>query len=272
MTFVKNRTEQIVIMRGGGDVASGTIQKLHRCGFKVLVLEIAKPTAIRRKVSFSDVVYESEVVIEGDRARLVDSIEEIEKCWDQGIIPVKIDPKGKSIESIKPDVVVDAILAKKNLGTRIDLAPIVIGLGPGFEVGQDVNAIVETMRGHNLGRVIFSGSAMPNTGIPGNIAGHAKDRVIYSPNAGEIKLIKDIGDSVEKDEVIAHVEGEAVLATLTGILRGIIRDETVVFKGMKIGDVDPRLDQKENCYKISDKARNIAGGVLEAILSLDCKL
>lgn len=269
---MKNRTEQVVVVRGGGDVASGTIQKLHRCGFKVLVLEIEKPTAIRRKVSFSDVIYESEVVIEGDRAKLVESIQDIEKCWQDRIIPVIIDPKGQIIEDIKADVVVDAILAKKNLGTNRDLAPIVIGLGPGFEVGKDVDAIVETMRGHNLARVLLSGSAMPNTGIPGVIEGHSKDRVIYSPGSGKIKLLKDIGDSVEKDELIAYVEKSEVRATLTGILRGIIRDGTIVFEGMKIGDVDPRLNQRANCYKISDKARNIAGGVLEAILSLDCKL
>ncbi|MCM0647006.1 selenium-dependent molybdenum cofactor biosynthesis protein YqeB [Clostridium swellfunianum] len=260
--------QELVIIRGGGDIASGTIQKLHRSGFKVLVLEIEKPTFIRRKVCYGEAIYEKEFALEGATAKLIKNINELEEVWMQGKIPVLIDKEGYSIEVLKPRIVVDAILAKKNLGTHIEMADITIALGPGFEAGKDVHAVIETMRGHNLGRIILSGCAIKNTGIPGEIKGFSKERVIYSPSNGIIKNIREIGDVVKKDDLLAYVEKDEVLATLDGVLRGIIRDGSFVNKWLKIADIDPRLSEKENCFTISDKARAIGGAVLEAILYL----
>jgi len=257
---------KLVIVRGGGDLASGTIHKLHRCGFRVLVLELPKPTSIRRKVSFSEAVYDGEVTIEGVTAVLAGSMNEIEKAWDENKIPVAIDPEGEWIKKLIPSVLVDAMIAKRNLGTTKDMADIVIGLGPGFIAGKDVDVVIETVRGHNLGRLIFEGEAEKNTGVPGDIEGYSSERVIHSPEEGIIENIKDIGAIVEKDEVIARVGNALIRAKIPGVLRGIIRDGSYVKKGLKIADVDPRLTEKANCFTISDKARNIAGGVLEAIL------
>ncbi len=256
----------IVIVRGGGDLASGTIQKLYRSGFKVLVLEVPKPTSIRRDVSFSEVVYKGEVEIEGIRAIHVDSLSEIENAWRDKKVPVIIDEEGKYIKIIKPKIVVDAIIAKKNMGTTKDMADITIALGPGFTAGEDVDVVIETTRGHNLGRLIFHGQATKNTGIPGSIMGFSKERVIYSPCEGVMRNILDIGAVVEKDEVIAYIDETPIKATIPGLLRGILRSGSSVTEGFKIADIDPRLSEKTNCYTISDKARSIAGGVLEAIL------
>ena len=257
-----------VIVRGGGDIATGTIHKLHRCGFKVLVLEVEKPTSIRRNVCFSEAVYDGQAIVEDVKAILVRDREEIERAWKAGVVPVIIDKEGIFIDIIKPSVVVDGILAKKNLGTNKSMAPITIALGPGFNAGIDVDVVIETMRGHNLGRLIFEGYALKNTGIPGEVGGFSEDRVIYSPSEGKIKNVKKIGDIVKAGEVIAYIDKEKVYSKIPGLLRGIIRDEFIVTKGMKIGDVDPRLSEVENYNTISDKARNIGGGVLEAILIL----
>jgi len=259
---------EIVIIRGGGDLASGTIQKLHRSGFKVLVLEVAQPTSIRRDVSFSEAIYQGEVEIEGIRAVHVCSLSEIENAWRSKDVPVIIDEQGKYIKIIKPKIVVDAIIAKKNMGTTKDMADITIALGPGFIAGEDVDVVIETTRGHNLGRLIFQGAAAINTGIPGTIMGYSKERVLYSPCQGIIKNILDIGDVAEVDEVIAYIGETEVKATMPGLLRGILRSGSFVPKGFKIADIDPRLSEKLNCYTISDKARSIAGGVLEAVLYL----
>lgn len=256
----------IVIVRGGGDLASGTIQKLHRSGFKVLVLEVVNPTCIRRNVSFSEAIYEKEVEIEGIRAVSVSSLSEIESAWSNKKVPVIVDEEGKYIKELKPKVLVDAIIAKKNMGTTRDMADITIALGPGFTAGEDVDVVIETSRGHNLGRLIFHGQALKNTGIPGNIMGFSKERVIYSPCQGIMRNILDIGAMVTEDEVIAYVGDTEVKATIPGILRGILRSGSTVTKGFKIADIDPRLSEKLNCYTISDKARSIAGGVLEAVL------
>jgi len=258
----------IVIVRGGGDLASGTIQKLYRSGFRVLVLEVPRPTSIRRDVSFSEVVYESEIEIEGIRAIHVYSLSEIENAWSNKKVPVIIDKEGKYIKKIKPRIVVDAIIAKINTGTTKDMADITIALGPGFIAGKDVDVVIETTRGHNLGRLIFDGEAKKNTGIPGNIMGFTKERVIYSPFEGIMKNILDIGAVVEKDEVIAYVGENPIKAKISGLLRGILRNGSNVAKGFKIADIDPRISEKLNCYTISDKARSIAGGVLEAVLYL----
>ena len=256
----------IVIVRGGGDLASGTIQKLHRSGFRVLVLEVPEPTAIRRSVSFSEAVYEGKVEIEGIEAIHVYTLREIENAWFNKKIPVIIDDKGEYISKIKPKVVVDAIIAKKNIGTNKDMADITIALGPGFTAGIDVDVVIETSRGHNLGRLILSGKAKEDTGIPGSIMGYSKERVIRSTSAGIMKNVVDIGAVVEKDEVIAYIGDTPVKATIPGLLRGILRSGSIVTKGFKIADIDPRVSEKMNCYTISDKARNIAGGVLEAVL------
>lgn len=260
--------EHIVIVRGGGDIASGAIQKLYRSGFKVLVLEIERPTFIRRKVSFGEAVYEGETTLEGITAKLVKNLEEVDEVWKEGKISVLIDPEGYSIKKLKPKVVLDAILAKRNLGTTMDMADITIALGPGFEAGKDVHVVIETMRGHNLGRLITNGGAMENTGVPGQIKGFSKERVIYSPCEGTIKNMREIGDIVKKDEILAFVGDEEVKATIDGVLRGIIRDKTWVTKGLKIADIDPRLSEKDNCFTISDKSRAIGGAVLEAVLYL----
>lgn len=263
--------KDLIIVRGGGDIASGAIQKLHRSGFKVLVLEIDKPTAIRRNVAFSDAVYNGTSEVEGTKAVLIKNLEELEKAFNNKLIPIAVDPKGDYIEKLKPIAVVDGILAKKNLGTKKTMAPITVALGPGFEAGVDVDVVIETMRGHNLGRLIFEGFAIENTGVPGAIAGFSKERVIHSPVDGVIKNIKTIGDIVKAGEIIAKVNDEPIYATIDGLLRGIIKDGFLVNKGLKIADIDPRLKEVENYTTISDKARNIGGGVLEAILLLKNK-
>lgn len=261
----------IVIIRGGGDIASGAIQKLYRSGFKVLVLEIETPSAIRRKVAFCEAVYEKNIEIENIRARLVKDEAEIIECWNDNIVPVMIDSRGKIIDKLKPLVVVDGILAKQNFGTKRSMAPITIGLGPGFSAPEDVDIVIETMRGHNLGRLIEQGKASENTGVPGIIQGYGKERVIYSDYSGTIKNIEKIGSVVEKGDILAVVDNNYIYATISGVLRGIIRDGYKVKKGLKIADIDPRISEKINCFTISDKARNIGGAVLEAILYLKKK-
>ena len=260
--------DNIVVVRGGGDLATGVIHKLHRCNIKVVVLECEHPTAIRRTVSFCNAVFENEMVVEDVKCRLAYNIEEIYQILEDGDIPLIIDEKCKIIKDIKPVAVIDAIIAKKNIGTSIDMAPITIALGPGFEAGKDVHAVIETKRGHNLGRIIYEGFAAKNTGIPGEIKGYSKERVIHSPCEGIINNISEIGDYVEQNQIIATVGNENVYASLSGILRGIIYDKTYVKKGLKIADIDPREEELQNCYKISDKARCIAGGTLEALLNM----
>lgn len=260
--------KEIVIVRGGGDIASGVIQKLYRCGFKVLVLDIENPTCIRRAVSFSEALFEDEIEVEGIKSVRVRNLEEIEDAWKNNKVPVIIDPKGSYINLLKPKAVVDGILAKKNLGTYINMAPITIALGPGFEAGKDVDVVIETNRGHNLGRLIFNGEAQADTGAPGNIGGYTKERVIYSPCDGVINNVREIGDIVKKEEPLAYVGDYIVRATIDGVLRGIIRNNSKVYEGLKIADIDPRLEERKNCFTISDKARTIGGGVLEALIYL----
>lgn len=258
----------IIIVRGGGDIATGSIQKLFRAGFKVLVLEIEKPSAIRREVAFCEAIYDGEKTIEGITAKLCNTLDEIQACWKENKIPLKIDLNGNIIKELKPLAVVDAILAKKNCGTTREMAPITIGLGPGFEAGKDVDIVIETMRGHNLGKLIFQGKPMENTGIPGLIKGVGKERVIYSPCAGKVKNINKIGDIVEKEQVIAKVNDCDVKATISGVLRGLIKDGYEVPERFKMADIDPREEEQQNCFTISDKARAIGGAVLEAVLYL----
>lgn len=266
---MKNR---LIIVRGGGDLATGTIRRLWSAGYPVLVLETEFPAAIRRKVAVSEAVYDGSAVVEGMCAERIASVEEAEKVIEEGKVPVLVDPEGNSIDLLSPDVVVDAILAKRNLGTHRQMAPLTIALGPGFEAGRDVDVVIETKRGHNLGRIYRIGYAAPDTGIPGVIAGYGAERVIHAPKAGCIHTLHSIGDRVERGEEIARIIGPdgsvcTVAATIPGILRGIIRDGYSVTRGFKIADIDPRKSERENCDTISDKARCIAGSVLEAVVA-----
>lgn len=261
------RQQNLVIVRGGGDLASGVIYKLYQCGYRILILECEKPSAIRREVAFCDAVYDGIKEVEGVVCRRISGTEECEKIWEQGEIPLLVDEDASVIPALHPAVVIDAILAKKNLGTSREMAPLTIALGPGFEAGKDVDFVVETKRGHQLGRIIRNGAAIPNTGIPGIIGGYGKERVIHAPVSGRIRNLSNIADLVEKGQTIAMIGNTPVAASLTGVLRGIIHDGYEVFQGMKIADIDPRKEEKQNCYTISDKARCIAGGVLEIIIS-----
>ena len=264
--------ENLVVVRGGGDIATGTIYKLYQCGFKVLILEILNPSAIRRNVAFSEAVYQGEQTVENVTCVLAADPEEAMRLLREGKLVMMIDPKGTCIPRMNPFAVVDGILAKKNLGTHREMAPVTVALGPGFTAGVDVDAVIETKRGHSLGRVIYHGDAIKNTGVPGMIGGYANERVIRSPGEGILKNVRKITDVVTRGEVIAVVEKEGesipVRATIDGLLRGLIRDGYPVTKNFKIADIDPRMDEYENCFTISDKARCIAGGVLEAIMHL----
>ena len=261
--------EFLVVVRGGGDMATAVVHRLWSAGFRTLVLETECPAAIRRQVAISEAVYEGKASVEGMTAMRIASVKEMEAVFKAGCVPLLVDSSGESIAALCPDVVIDAIIAKKNLGTHMAMAPLTVALGPGFEAGRDVHAVIETMRGHNLGRVITKGSAVPNTGIPGNIGGYAAERVIHAQEAGILKNVRKIGDFVQAGETIAVIEhgGESteVAASITGIIRGLIRDGFPVTKGFKIADIDPRKEEYQNCFTISDKARCIAGSVLELV-------
>ena len=264
--------KDLIIVRGGGDLATGTIYKLKKSGFPVLILEVENPSAIRRNVAFSEAIYQGQQTVEDMTCFRAESLQQAEDFLQEDKLTILVDPKGEAIAKLKPVAMVDAIIAKRNLGTAKTMAPVTVALGPGFVAGEDVDAVVETKRGHNLGRVIWSGSAAPNTGVPGLIGGFGKERVMHSPAQGILKNVKKITDTVTKGEVIAVIETGSdmvpVEASLDGILRGLIRDGYPVTKGFKIADIDPRSEEYENCFTISDKARCIAGGVLEAILQL----
>ena len=255
-----------VVIRGAGDLASGVALRLWRAGMDVVLLDVEKPTAIRRTVAFSEAIVHGKQTVEDVTAKLA-AAETAEETLAAGMIPVLVDPEGRSIPTLRPDALVDAILAKRNLGTKITDAPVVIGVGPGFTAGVDCHAVVETMRGHTLGRVIREGSAIPNTGIPGLIGGFAGERVLRAPTAGLFHPLRDIGDAVTEGEILATVAGQPMTATLTGTLRGILPEGTEVFPGMKAGDIDPRC-QRSHCFTASDKALAVGGGVLEACLAL----
>jgi xanthine dehydrogenase accessory factor len=262
----KGMDEVIVLIRGAGEMASGVAHRLHRSHFKVCMIEIPHPIAVRREVSFCEAIYEGEKEVEGVRAKFISRPEEIHSVWQEEKIPVLVDPDGeKTRRFIKPDVLVDAIMAKKNLGTHIKKAPLVIGLGPGFCAEKDVHIVIETNRGHDLGRLILKGTAEPDTGIPGNIGGYTVERVLRTMKRGVFHPQKGIGDRVNKGLVVAVVDDFPVMAKISGIVRGLIREGVEVKKGMKVGDIDPR-GKRESCFTISDKARAIGGGVLEAIL------
>ena len=284
-------TDQLVIVRGGGDLATGVIWALRRAGFPVLILESEHPSAIRRTVSLSEAVYEGTATVEDVTVRLARNLDQAQYFLFEDGIAMLVDPEGRAIRDIIDTeekysewdtglttlegggrhlfltAVVDAILAKRNLGTAKDMAPFVIALGPGFTAGQDCDVVIETMRGHTLARPIREGSALPNTGTPGLIAGHSADRVIHSPAAGILRAVSKIGDEVEQDQVIACIEtgdqdSVPVKASFAGLLRGLIRDGYPVSEGFKIADIDPRREQYENCFTISDKARALGSAVV----------
>ena len=256
-----------LIVRGGGDLASGVIHRLYRCGYQVLVLECKRPSAIRREVSFGEAVYDGTSCVEGVTGRLITKVSECQKVWENGELPILVDESGEAVKELKPDALIDAILAKRNLGTSRNMAPLTIGLGPGFFAGEDVDYVVETMRGHDLARIITEGPAIPNTGVPGMVGGVSKERVIHSPGVGRIHNMAHIADIVEKGQILAYVGETPVEASITGVLRGIIKEGYNVPVGMKIADIDPRKEEKKNCFTISDKARCIAGSVVEILLS-----
>ena len=262
-------SDKCIIVRGGGDLASGVIHRLHRCGYRVLILECEKPSAIRRKVAFCEAVYDGTAAVEGILCRRIDSLEECEQVWQAGEIPLMVDPAGDCMIELsaqgKVAALVDAILAKRNLGTKIEDAPIVIGVGPGFTAGMDCHFVVETKRGHDLGRVITEGTAIPNTGVPGVIAGYAKERLICASGEGRFEPKAEIGDCVEKGQLVAMCGKNPVYAQMSGMIRGMLPEGIVVSKGMKCGDIDARREYAY-CFTISDKARAVGGGVLEAIL------
>jgi xanthine dehydrogenase accessory factor len=258
----------LAIVRGGGDLATGVIYRLWRVGFTVLVLESCRPTAIRLPVSVAQAIYEGRHVIEGMRARRIAFSDSARAALppDDGDVGVLVDPLGTSIADLRPDLLVDAIMAKKNCGTRKDMAPYVIAIGPGFCAPGDVHAVVETLRGHNLGRVITDGEAVPDTGVPGEIGGETVNRVVRAPAGGNAHFTVSIGDRVEAGQVIGEVNGTPVEVKISGVVRGLIHPSVHVVAGMKIGDVDPRA-ARANCFSISDKSLAIGGGVLEAALA-----
>lgn len=261
----------LVLIRGAGDIATGIALRLHRSGLQVVMTDLPRPTAIRRTVCFSPAITDGETTVEGVRAVYAPDTAAAKKYLSQGAVPVLADPELACRDALHPDALVDAILAKRNLGTRMTDAPVVVGVGPGFTAGEDCHAVVETMRGHTLGRVIYRGSALPNTSIPGLVGGFAGERVLRAPADGVLHQLADIGVTVSEGDVVATVEGQPMRCTISGVLRGILPEGTPVFRGMKAGDVDPR-GKREYCDTVSDKALAVGGGVLEAVLALSGKL
>lgn len=257
----------LVVIRGAGDLATGIALRLHRAGYQIVMTDLPAPTSIRRTVCFSEAIRLGEMTVEDISARKAETPEEALTLAQSGVVAVLADPAGACIPTLRPGAVVDAILAKKNLGTALTDAPVVIGVGPGFTVGIDCHAAVETMRGHTLGRVYYTGSALSNTGVPGLIGGFSGERVLRAPADGVFRQLLDIGAQVREGDIAGEVEGVPMRCTLTGVLRGILADGTPVFKGMKAGDVDPR-GEEANCRTASDKALAVGGGVLEAVLHL----
>ncbi len=257
----------VALVKGAGDLATGVALRLLRSGFAVVLTEIPQPTVVRRTVAFAEAVYEGRTVVEGVEGVRVEAAERIDDLLVREAVPVVVDPEAAVLRPLRPALLVDAIVAKRNLGTRLGDAPAVVALGPGFVAGRDVHAVIETKRGHTLGRVIFEGEALPNTGIPGEVGGFAEERVLRAPGAGVFRGAREIGDRVSRDEIVGYVDDLPVPARLDGVLRGLLHSGVAVGAGFKVGDVDPRA-QREHCFVVSDKALAIAGGVLEAACTL----
>ncbi|NOX33091.1 MAG: EF2563 family selenium-dependent molybdenum hydroxylase system protein [Deltaproteobacteria bacterium] len=263
---IKNLTKLIIAVKGAGEMATGIACRLFQSNFKnIFMMEIKNPMAVRRQASFSEAIHDDKITVEGVEAKKAFQADDIRTAWENDCIPVMVDPDWECIKVIRPHVVIDAIIAKKNLGTNMLEAPLVIGLGPGFEAGRDVHMAIETNRGHNLGRLILKGQPEPNTGTPGNIAGYTSERVLRAPCSGIFKSSLSIGTLVKKNDVIGHVDNQPVISQINGVLRGKIRNNTMVNEKLKIGDIDPR-GNRLYCNTISEKARAIGGSVLEAVL------
>ncbi|MBI4864659.1 MAG: EF2563 family selenium-dependent molybdenum hydroxylase system protein [Candidatus Riflebacteria bacterium] len=256
-------TSTLVLIRGAGDLASGTAHRLFRCGFRVVMTEVAEPLAVRRSVAFATAVYEGTATVCGVTARVAESVP---ATFDGGWIPVLVDPEASCRRTLSPPVLVDARLLKKGIETRLADAPLVIGLGPGFTAGVHAHAVIETNRGHDLGRIVTEGEAEPDTGIPGDIDGVTWQRFLRAPTDGVFESDRRIGDAVAAGDRVGSVQGAPVVAAVSGILRGLLRPGLRVPAGMKLGDVDPRA-RREHCFTLSDKARTVSGAVLEAILA-----
>jgi xanthine dehydrogenase accessory factor len=260
--------DDLVLVRGAGELASGIAWRLFRCGVPVVLTEVNQPLAVRRTVSFCEAVHDGVMTVEGATCRQVDSVAQVAPLLAAGTIPLLVDRDARCRSALRPRALVDAIMAKQNLGTRLHDAPIVIGVGPGFTVGVDCHAVVETQRGHWLGRAYYQGSALADTGVPAERGGHSMQRVVRAPADGVFEQgVRDIGDQVAPGDRLGKVAGVPVLAAVGGVLRGLIRDGTLVTAGLKIGDVDP-VGEAERCFSLSDKALAVAGGVLEALLVL----
>jgi len=257
----------LAFIKGAGDLATGVALRLWRAGFAVVMTEIEQPTPVRRTVSFAEAVYDGEAQVEGVTAVLAEDATEAARLAGQRVVAVVVDPEAASREGLKPQLVVDAIIAKRNVGTTMQDAPAVVALGPGFYAGRDCHAVVETMRGHTLGRVIWQGEAIPNTGIPGEIGGKGAERVLRAPGAGVFRATAQIGDVVSAGQIVGYVGDLPLVSTLDGVLRGLLRSGLEVTHGFKTGDVDPRA-VPEHCLTASDKALAVGGGVLEAACAL----
>ena len=258
--------ELVVGIKGAGEMASAVAWRLYQARIRtIFMMETDNPLAVRREVSFCEAVHDGEQTVEGVKAVFAEDLKQVPSIWQDGHIAVLADPDWNTVPQIKPDVVIDAILAKRNLGTAMDEGRLVVGLGPGFSAGQDSHLVIETNRGHDLGRIIIDGAAEPNTGIPGAIGGYDRERVLRAPLDGYFSAHRSIGDLVSSGDIIGKVDDLAVTAQIDGILRGLIRDKLNVRKGLKLGDIDPRAEVRY-CYTISDKSRAIAGSVLEAIM------
>ena len=259
-------SETLILLKGAGDLGTGVAWRLHKAGFPVILTELAQPLVVRRTVAFASAVYDGEIAVEGVTAWRAESFDDARRLLEEGIIPVRVDPETRAREFFAPQVLIDAVMAKRNTGTRRADAPLVLALGPGFTPGVDCHAVIETQRGHNLGRVLWDRAAEPNSGTPGEIGGKRAERVLRAPCDGEIRAIRRIGDSVIGGETLARVGDGEVCAPIDGVLRGLVHDGLVVPAGAKIGDVDPRA-KRENCFTISDKSLAVGGGALEAVLS-----
>ncbi len=253
-------------VKGGGDLATGIVHCLTKAGFsKIFIMEAHGPMALRRKVAFAQAVYDNEISVEGITAKFAPHPDQLEDLWKQSKIPVLTDPQWTALATQKPDILIDAIMAKRNLGTQIIDASLVIGLGPGFTAGTDVDLVIETQRGHDLGRIIFQGPALANTSVPEAVMGITSNRLVRAPGDGEFISSAKIGDLVAKGQILGHVNDTPIKARIKGIIRGLVQDEVTVIQGKKIGDIDPRQEIRY-CQTISDKARTLGGSVLEAIL------
>ena len=260
-----NLSDVTVLVRGAGEMATGVAWRLYHSHFKMVLTEIPEPLSVRRGVTFSEAVFDGIKTVEGVTARKIETIQERESIWQEGKIPILVDPELSCLSQFSPHVLVEATMAKRSNGIFKSLAPLVLGLGPGFRAGVHVHVIVETNRGHNLGRVLLTGEAEPNTGIPGAMGGYTVERVLRAPFNGILETRMAIGETVEPGEEVARVAGESVRSAIGGILRGLIRPGIMVHQGWKIGDIDPR-GNPAYCYAISEKALAIAGGVLEGIM------